>query len=145
MRWALQFLLCPITNFCSETESRWRFAAGYFLDEGTLQHDLKHYLPGRRAGRSGRVASPLQAAEIGNLPPACVHTAEFDPLRDEGKAYANRLQRAAVPALYRCHSGMIHLFYGMGTLIPYTKVAFALMGADIRSMLTGARTSPHDS
>ena len=67
-----------------------------------------------------------------------VHTAEFDPLRDEGRAYAERLEAAGVRTLYRCHPGMIHLFYGMRGLIPYAGVAFAQMGADIRSLLEAA-------
>ncbi len=67
--------------------------------------------------------------------PTCIHTAEFDPLRDEGAAYAERLRLAGVKTTYRCHSGMIHLFYGMGRLIPYAATAYRLIGADIRSML----------
>jgi acetyl esterase/lipase len=69
-----------------------------------------------------------------------VHTAEFDPLRDEGQLYAERLRESGVAALYRCHPGMIHLFYGLGGLIPYAGTAFSQMGADIRSLL--ASTQP---
>src|SRR2546430_6293480 len=53
---------------------------------------------------------------------------EFDPLRDEGAAYAERLRAAGVKITYRCHPGMIHLFYGLGALIPYAGAAFGLMG-----------------
>jgi acetyl esterase len=67
-----------------------------------------------------------------------VHTAEFDPLRDEGCAYAERLRRAGVTTIYRCHPGMIHLFYGMRGIIAYAAAAYGLMGADIRSVLAGA-------
>jgi acetyl esterase len=134
VRWALQFLLCPIMDFRADTESRRRLAHGYLLDEATLEHDLKHYLTGGVDAADPRI-SPLRAASLESLPPACVHTAEFDPLRDEGRAYAERLERAGVRSLYRCHSGMIHLFYGMGSLIPYAAAAYELMGADIRAML----------
>ena len=79
--------------------------------------------------------SPLRAADLSRVPPTAVHTAEFDPLRDEGQAYAERLRQAGVPTRYRCHPGMIHLFYGMRGLITYAGVAFAQMGADIRSLL----------
>jgi acetyl esterase len=134
VRLAMQFLLCPITDFGSDTESRRRFAAGYLLDRATLDHDLRHY-----AGPDGDPAdpriSPLRAVNVRQLPPACIQTAEFDPVRDEGEAYAERLERAGVRTLYRCHSGMIHLFYGMGGLIPYAAAAYQAMGADIRSML----------
>lgn len=134
VRLALQFLLCPIMDFASDTDSRRRFAEGYLLDRATLDHDLRHYI-----GPDGDMAdpriSPLRALDVRGLPPTCIHTAEFDPLCDEGRAYAERLERAGVRTLYRCHSGMIHLFYGMGGLIPYAAAAYQAMGADIRSML----------
>lgn len=131
---ALQFLLCPIMDFCAETDSRRDYAAGYLVDQATLEHDLKHYLGADGDPAHPRV-SPLRAPDISGLPPTCIHTAEFDPLRDEGAAYAQRLQGAGVRTTYRCHSGMIHLFYGMGALIPYATTAYQLIGTDIRSML----------
>jgi acetyl esterase len=134
VRWALQLLLCPITDFRAQTPSRAELASGYFLDEATLEHDLKHYLRPGGDPTDPRV-SPLRARELKYLPPTCVHTAEFDPLRDEGRDYAQRLERAGVRTLYRCHSGMIHLFYGMGALIPYAARGFELIGADARALL----------
>jgi len=138
-RLAFQFLLCPITDFGAESDSRRSLAQGYLIDRDTLEHDLKHYLlPG--TDRADPRVSPLRAGDVSRLPPTAVHTAEFDPLRDEGQLYAERLRESGVPALYRCHPGMIHLFYGLGGLIPYAGVAFAQMGADIRSLL--APTQP---
>jgi acetyl esterase/lipase len=131
---AFQFLLCPIMDFAAETDSRQRLAQGYLVDRDTLEHDLKHYLPPGTDRGDARI-SPLRAADVSRLPPTAVHTAEFDPLHDEGLAYAERLRQAGVPTLYRCHPGMIHLFYGMRGLITYAAVAFAQMGADIRSLL----------
>jgi acetyl esterase/lipase len=131
---AFQFLLCPITDFAAESDSRRSLAHGYLVDGDTLEHDLKHYLPPGTDRADPRV-SPLRAADLSRLPPTVVHTAEFDPLRDEGQRYADRLRQSGVRALYRCHPGMIHLFYGLGGLIPYAGAAFALMGADIRSLL----------
>ena len=133
-RLAFQFLLCPITDFAAESESRHSFAQGYLVDEATLQHDLKHYL-GPGTDRADPRVSPLRASHLHALPPTAIHTAEFDPLRDEGRAYAERLRDAGVRTLYRCHPGMIHLFYGMGALIPYAGAAFEQMGADIRALL----------
>jgi len=136
---AFQFLLCPITDFAAESDSRRSIGEGYLIDRDTLEHDLKHYLlPG--TDRADPRISPLRAVEVSHLPPTVVHTAEFDPLRDEGQVYADRLRQSGVRALYRCHPGMIHLFYGLGGLIPYAGVAFARMGADIRSLL--APTQP---
>jgi acetyl esterase/lipase len=69
------------------------------------------------------------------LPPAQVHTAEFDPLRSEGAAYAERLQRAGVAVRHTCHAGMIHHFYAMGGVIPYARTAVAAAGDAIRGAL----------
>jgi acetyl esterase len=141
---AFQFLLCPIMDFAAESDSRRSFAHGYLVDRDTLEHDLKYYLAADVDRADPRV-SPLRAAEVRHLPPTAVHTAEFDPLRDEGQAFAQRLQREGVPTIYRCHPGMIHLFYGMGGVIAYASDAFGLMGADIRSLLAGASLPKGDT
>jgi acetyl esterase len=130
----LQFLLCPITAVRADTRSRRRFAEGYLLDAATLEHDVQHYLPAGADPSDPRI-SPLWARRLEGLPPTCIHTAEFDPALDEGRAYAERLQAAGVKTLYRCHSGMIHLFYGLEALVPYAAAAYHMIGADVRSML----------
>jgi acetyl esterase len=137
---AFQFLLCPITDFAAESDSRRSFAQGYLIDRDTLAHDLKHYLGPDTDPADPRI-SPLRAADLTRLPPAIIHTAEFDPLRDEGRAYAERLEAAGITTLYRCHPGMIHLFYGMRGLIPYAGDAFAQMGADIRDLIATVATN----
>ena len=133
-RVALQVLLCPILDLAAETDSRHTLAEGFFLDRGTLRHDLAHYLPPGVDPADPRV-SPLRAPHLEHLPPTVIHTAEFDPLRDEGQQYAARLTHAGVRTQYRCHSGMIHLFYGMGALIPYAAGAWGTIGSDIRALL----------
>jgi acetyl esterase/lipase len=136
-RLAGQFLLCPIMDYAEESQSRRALAEGYLVDNATLEHDLRHYLPAGVDRADPRV-SPLHAPQVRGLPPTCVHTAEFDPLCDEGAAYAERLRAAGLISTYRCHPGMIHLFYGLGALIPYADRAFELMGADIRSLLAAS-------
>jgi acetyl esterase len=131
---ACQVLLCPIMDYATESGSRRSLAQGYLIDRATLEHDLRHYL-GPDADRADPRVSPLRARRVGNLPPTVIHTAEFDPLHDEGAAYAERLRTAGVRITYRCHPGMIHLFYGLGALIPYAGAAFELMGADIHSVM----------
>ena len=132
-RVAVQLLICPITDFAAETESRRSLAEGYLVDRATLQHDLKYYLGADGEAADPRV-SPLRAKDLSRLPATIVHTAEFDPLRDEGQAYANRLESAGVRTIYRCHPGMIHLFYAMAGLLPYARTAYGLMGDDLRAV-----------
>jgi acetyl esterase len=131
---AAQLLLCPITDFCADTKSRAAFAEGYLLHQAAIDQDLEHYLP---AGHDPRdpLVSPLRASDLQGLPPAYVHTAEFDPLRDEGRAYADALTRAGVKTAYTCHPGMVHLFYGMAVVIPYARAAMRHIGAEIRTAL----------
>jgi acetyl esterase/lipase len=141
---AFQFLLCPITDFAAESDSRRSFAQGYLVDRDTLEHDLKHYLaPG--TDRADPRVSPLRASDLRRLPPTVIHTAEYDPLRDEGLAYAERLKNAGVLTIYRCHPGMIHLFYGMRGLIAYAGAAYGLMGADIRDLLASEQAHRGDA
>jgi acetyl esterase len=137
VRLAFQLLLCPITDFAAESASRRSFASGYLVDRDTLEHDLKYYLP-EGTDRADPRISPLYAADLGLLPPTALHTAEYDPLRDEGQAYARRLADAGVQTIYRCHPGMIHLFYGLAGVIRQAGAAYALMGEDIRTLLTPA-------
>lgn len=130
---ALQYLLCPILDYEAKTPSRGDFGSGYLLERETLEHDRRHYLDGAADAGDPRI-SPLRAQRLDGLPAACIHTAECDPLRDEGAAYAERLERAGVRVHYRCHPGMIHLFYGLKAVIPYAATAFHLIGADLRSL-----------
>jgi len=133
-RLRLQVLICPVTDMSAETESHGIFAEGYFLDKRTLDWTLKHYCSPEMDLRDPRI-SPLLAVDFGGLPPAHIHTAEFDPLRDEGKAYSEALKRAGVHVQYTCHQGMIHHFYCMGGAIPYARTAIKLAGMAIKQAL----------
>ena len=132
---ALQLLICPILDYSRRTGSREDFGTGYLVDQDTLDHDLEHYAPRGADPHDPRI-SPLKAADVPGLPPTIVHTAEFDPLRDEGKDYFERLSHSGSALAYTCHPGMIHLFYGLGAVIPYARTAFEMMGAEIRAALT---------
>jgi acetyl esterase/lipase len=133
-RLALQVLFCPVTDVRADTESRKAFANGYFFDQATMEWALRHYSPPGVDLKDPRI-SPLLAADLTGLPPAHIHTAEFDPLRDEGKAYADRLGRAGVKVRYTCHMGMIHHFYGMAGVIPYARLAIRAAGTAIKESL----------
>jgi len=131
---ALQLLLCPAVDIAGESQSRRAFAEGYFLDKATIDWTLAHYCPSDMDPADPRL-SPLRAEDVSSQPPTHVHTAEFDPLCCEGRAYADRLQWAGVEVRYTCHAGMIHHFYGMANVIPYARVAIDAIGADVREAL----------
>ncbi len=131
---ALQLLICPILDYGSVSASRREFAHGYLVDEATLTHDLRHCLPPGMDPADPRI-SPLRARDLGKLPPAIIHTAEYDPLRDEGRAYYERLEHTGSALSYTCHAGMIHLFYALGGVIPYARIAVGQIGADLRAAL----------
>jgi acetyl esterase/lipase len=133
-RLALQLLICPILDYSRATPSRRDLASGYLVDQATLDHDLLYYAPPGVDPSNPRI-SPLRAQNIAGLPPTVIHTAEFDPLRDEGRDYFERLARANSEVSYTCHPGMIHLFYGLGAVIPYARTAFEQIGGEIRAAL----------
>ncbi len=133
-RLALQLLICPILDYSRSTGSRRDLASGYLIDQATLDHDLVHYAPPGTDPANPRI-SPLRADDVAGLPRTLIHTAEFDPVRDEGRDYFERLTRAHSDVSYTCHPGMIHLFYGLGAVIPYARTAFEQIGGEIRAAM----------
>jgi acetyl esterase/lipase len=127
---AFQLLICPILDIHGESAARHELADGYFLDRETLTRDLELYCPG--ANRGDPRLSPLLADDFSGLPPAFIHTGQFDPFGDEGEAYAAKLSAGGVTVHGRVHPGMIHYFYCMPRMIPYAHHALHLIGAEIR-------------
>ncbi|MCX2982171.1 alpha/beta hydrolase [Halieaceae bacterium IMCC14734] len=109
-----QLLIYPVTDFNFETDSYKENAEGFFLTRAMMQWFWGHYLEHPEQG-SDPLASPLRA-ELSGLPPAAVITAGFDPLRDEGQAYARALEAAGVDVQLRHFPGMIHGFVTMAGL-----------------------------
>jgi acetyl esterase/lipase len=128
---AFQLLLCPILDVHGESAARLELADGYFLDSETLTRDLELYVPPGIELSDIRL-SPLRAEEFAGLPPAFIHTAQFDPFGDEGEAYAQRLGGFGVPVHGRAHPGMIHYFYCMPRMVPYAEEALRIIGTEIR-------------
>jgi acetyl esterase/lipase len=126
---ALQLLLCPVMGAELDTESRRVFAHGYFLDQAMMRWAFDHYRPLDAPVNGNPLMFPLEAADFRRLPPAHVHTAEFDPLRDEGALYADKLREAGVAVDYTCHAGMVHHFYGMAGAVPRARAALQSAGA----------------
>jgi acetyl esterase len=91
-----------------------------------------HYLTDAADGQNP-YASPLLATDLSGLPPALVVTAEYDPLRDEGAAYAERLTQAGVPVMYSDYPGMIHGFFGMALMLDTAKRAVSDVCGELRS------------
>ena len=127
----LQCLICPVLDFGATSSSRDAFAENYLLDRTLLEADLADYLPGGVDAADPRI-SPLRAADLAGLPAAIIHTAEFDPMRDEGNAYAERLAAAGVAVEHRCHDGMIHNFHAMGAVLPQGRRVLIQIGDQVR-------------
>lgn len=109
---AFQLLVYPVIDYACDTPSYEENAVGYRLEKADMQYFWEHYVGSPQAG-SSPYASPLRASDLSGLPPALVLTAEFDPLRDEGEAYAARLVEAGVPTTLIRYDGVIHGFFGM--------------------------------
>ena len=129
-----QCLICPVLDFEEMSPSREAFAENYLIDRLTLEADLADYLPEGIDPADPRV-SPLRATRLTGLPAAIIHTAEFDPMRDEGNAYASKLLAAGVNVEHICHDGMIHNFHAMGAFLPQARLVLLQIGEQIRRTL----------
>ena len=109
----LQLLCVPCLDFSFSAPSHETFAYGYSLGRPLLEWTRTHYLRGDD-DIVDRRASPLVCTDLEDLPAAAFFTAGYDPLRDEGRAYADRLARAGVDVEYTCYEGLPHGFVGWG-------------------------------
>ena len=126
-----QCLICPVLDFEETSPSREAFAENHLLDRATLEADLADYLPDGIDLADPRI-SPLRATKFAGLPAAIIHTAEFDPMRDEGNAYAGKLVAAGVAVEHVCHDGMIHNFHAMGAILPQGRLVLHQIGEQVR-------------
>jgi acetyl esterase len=140
---AAQLLVYPVTdaagNFSDAKEnarfpSRAENAEGYFLSRAVMEWFCSHYLASAADGSDWRV-SPLRAKNLAGLAPAVVATAWFDPLRDEGKAYADALIAAGVATRYHRGAGLIHGYFGLGEASETAKREAQRARADFKAML----------
>ncbi|MGH0038505.1 MAG: alpha/beta hydrolase [Myxococcota bacterium] len=110
-------------------------AAGPFLQKESLDYFLGHYLGGDAASELDPRMSPLLAGSHAELPPALVVTAEFDPLRDEGEAYARALEAAGVPVTLRRYDGMAHVFFQLSPVVDAGRELLDECAAALRAAL----------
>ena len=137
-----QLLVCPVVDHDMTTVSYRERGSGaeLFLTAKEMEWFWNHYVPDP-AARSVPDASPLRAEDLSDLPPAIVITAEYDPLRDEGIAYAERLRTAGVRVTHRHHDDQFHDFFSFVNLIDAGNDAVARAGGEIRA-LVAARGAP---
>ncbi len=126
-----QCLICPVLDFEETSPSRDAFAENHLIERLTLEADLADYLPEGADPADIRI-SPLRATRLSGLPAAIIHTAEFDPMRDEGNAYARKLLAAGVAVEHVCHDGMIHNFHAMGAILPQARLVLSQIGEQVR-------------
>lgn len=108
---AYQLLWAPVIDHSCDTASYRENAEGYGLTAKDMKKYWELYLPSASDGQNP-YASPIRGKLLANLPRAHILTAEFDPLRDEGEAFAARLSQAGVPVMHHRYTGMIHAFLG---------------------------------
>ncbi len=119
---ALQLLIYPAVDAASETQSMTTYADAYPLSRASMEWFVGHYL-GADADPTDPRASPIRSDDLSGLAPALVITAGFDPLVDQGEAYAKRLRDAGVPVVYRCYDSLAHAFTAFTGVVPAADVA----------------------
>ncbi|WJF89053.1 alpha/beta hydrolase [Paraburkholderia bonniea] len=132
----LQLLLYPGTSAYQQTRSHVQFANGYLLNAETIQWFFQQYLrhpDDRTDWRFAPLDGTRGAPSFRGVAPAWIATAEYDPLRDEGAAYARKLQDAGNTAVLKCYDGMIHEFFKLGGFVPEVAQAHADATAALRS------------
>ncbi|MDB5457297.1 MAG: Alpha/beta hydrolase fold-3 domain protein [Caulobacter sp.] len=129
---ALQLLIYPAVDVASETASMDVYADSYPLSRALMEWFMAHYM-GPDANPADPRLSPNKAKSLTGLAPAVVITAGFDPLVDQGEAYAKRLKAAGVATTYRCHDGLAHGFVAFTGAIPAADAACREVAALVRA------------
>jgi acetyl esterase len=133
---AMQLLIYPVTDCTQELPSRDYFREGFILTRRDMDYFEDRYLP-PGVNRGDPRVSILQAGDLSRLSPAYVATAGFDPLRDEGEAYARKLREASVPVALRRHPGLIHTFANLTAICPSARQAMLEAVGALRMGLGG--------
>jgi acetyl esterase len=134
---AYQLLLFPNTQIGGETSSLNEFAVGYFLERRAIEYFHSLYLP-PDADRNSPKISPLRGKDFSGLPPAYVMLGGYDPLHDEGLAYAEKLRAAGVKVTVADYADMVHCFIYLQTVLPQAHDAVARAAQAVRKALDAA-------
>jgi acetyl esterase len=130
----LQILIYPITDFSFDTPSYEENKEGYMLSRDLMKWFWNHFIENENQANEPYV-SPLRAENLSGLPPALIVTAEYDPLRDEGEAYGQRLQAAGVNVTLSRYPGMIHAFIRMTAVLDKANDALDEVSAMLKRVL----------
>jgi acetyl esterase len=136
---ALQLLIYPAVDVASETQSMVTYADAYPLSRETMNWFMGHYMGPRDDPADVRL-SPIREPDLTGLAPAIVVTAGFDPLVDQGEAYARLLKAAGAPVLYRCYDALAHGFTAFTGAIPAADVACREIAGLVRQAYEGKLT-----
>jgi acetyl esterase len=131
---AAQILIYPAVDVASETPSMTTYADAYPLTRATMDWFMGHYM-GADADPADPRLSPDKTADVSGLAPAVIATAGFDPLVDQGEAYAKRLDQAGVPVRYRCYDSLAHGFTAFTGAIPAADAACREIAELVRETL----------
>ena len=132
----LQLLVYPCVDVASETISMNTYADAFPLTRPLMEWFIGHYM-GAEADPSDPRLSPIRETDLSGLAPAIVITAGFDPLVDQGEAYARHLKDAGVPTVYRCYDSLSHAFTAFTGAVPCAEVACREVAGLVREGLEG--------
>jgi acetyl esterase/lipase len=132
----LQLLIYPAVDLASDTQSMSTYANAYPLSRALMEWFAAHYL-GPDGDPTDPRASPIRGADLSGLAPAIVVTAGFDPLCDQGEAYAKRLRDAGVPVVYRCYDSLAHAFTAFTGAVPAADIACREIAGLVREGVEG--------
>ena len=136
---AFQLLIYPAVDVASETQSMSTYADAYPLSRGLMTWFMGHYLRPDDNPADPKL-SPLKAEDLSGLAPAVIATAGFDPLVDQGEAYAKRLKEAGVPIVYRCYDTLPHGYTAFTGVAPEADVACREIAGLVRETIEGRLT-----
>jgi acetyl esterase len=137
LKLAFQLLLFPGTEFTTDTGSMNRYAVGYLMEKQTIEWFYSQVLP-EDADRLSPKVSPLLSKDFSGLPPAYIMLGGYDPLHDEGLAYAEKLRAAGVKVTIADYAEMVHCFIYLQTILPQAHEAAAQAAHAVKAALDAA-------